>query len=206
MSFTLPALPYAKNALAPFISEECLDYHHGKHHNAYVNNLNNLVKGTEYENASLEEIIKKSYEKKQQAIFNNSAQIFNHTLFFNCLKANGGGEPKGELAEKINQDFGSFTAFRDQFKQAAATHFGSGWAFLTYSPATQKLAVEGHHDASTPFVNGTIPIFTIDVWEHAYYIDYRNARPNFIDTVLDKLANWDFAEENFKAAQQKASL
>lgn len=201
MSFSLPALPYAKDALAPYISAECFDYHHGKHFNTYITNLNNLVKGTEYETAPIEEIIKKSYEKKQTPIFNNAAQLFNHDMFFKCMKANGGGEPTGALAEQIKTDFGSFDEFKAKFKTAAATHFGSGWAFLTWSPAEKKLAVEGHHDASTPFVNNTFPVMTIDVWEHSYYIDYRNNRVLFIDTFLDKLANWDYAAQQFEAAK-----
>jgi Fe-Mn family superoxide dismutase len=189
-AFTLPELPYAKDALAPAISEETLDYHYGKHHQTYVNNLNKLIEGTDDENKSLEEIILSS----DGGLFNNSAQVWNHTFYWNSMKPGGGGEPTGELAEKINSAFGSFDDFKAKFAEAATTQFGSGWAWLV--DGGSKLDVVKTANADLPMKHSQKALITIDVWEHAYYIDYRNARPNYISTWLDKLANWDFAASN----------
>ncbi len=185
MSFELPPLPFDKDALKPHISEETLDYHYGKHHQAYVNNLNNLIQGTDFEGKDLETIIKTS----EGGVFNNSAQTFNHTFFWNCLSPNSGGTPTGKAAEEINKNFGSFEDFKDKFSKAAATLFGSGWAWLTQDQ-NGKLEILPLSNAGTPLTQGKKPILTIDVWEHAYYIDYRNARPKFIEHFWD-LVNWD---------------
>ncbi len=192
MSFVLPELPFDKEALAPHISAETLEYHHGKHHLAYVNNLNNLIAGTEFEGKSLEDIIRTS----QGGIFNNAAQVYNHTFFWNCLSPNGGGAPKGKIAEEINKAFGSFDEFKTKFSNSAATLFGAGWAWLIKNK-DGKLEIVQKSNAGTPLTDGTTPILTIDVWEHAYYIDYRNARPKFIEHFWE-LLNWDFAESNLK--------
>ncbi|PMS32712.1 Fe-Mn family superoxide dismutase [Trinickia symbiotica] len=192
MEHSLPPLPFAKNALAPHMSEETLDFHYGKHHQAYVTNLNNLIKGTEFENLGLEEIIKKS----SGGVFNNSAQVWNHTFFWNCLKPQGGGTPTGALAEAINKKWGSFDAFKEAFSKAAAGNFGSGWTWLV-KKADGSLDIVSTSNAATPLTTDAKPLLTIDVWEHAYYIDFRNARPKFIETFLNHLANWDFAAKNF---------
>lgn len=190
MTFELPKLPYDKSALEPHISSRTIDFHHGKHHNAYVNNLNNLINGTEYENLSLEEIIKKSYkDEKAQGIFNNAAQVWNHTFFWHCMKPNGGAAPKGELAKRIDDTFGSYNEFLEKFKTAAATQFGSGWAWLIDNNG--KLEIVKTSNADTPIARGQKPLMTIDVWEHAYYLDYQNRRPDFISTFVEKLINWD---------------
>lgn len=191
MTFTLPDLPYAQNALEPYITANTLSFHHGKHHNAYVTNLNKLITGTEFEKSSLEEIVKKS----SGGIFNNAAQVWNHTFFWNSMKQNGGGKPSGELATKINEDFGSFDKFKEEFTAAATTQFGSGWAWLVLGK-DGKLKVIKTPNAETPLTTGDIALLTIDVWEHAYYLDYQNRRPDYIATFLDKLANWDFAAQN----------
>ena len=189
MTFELPALPYDMNALSPYISENTLQYHYGKHHRTYVDNLNKLIKGTEFENLSLEEIIKKAAGKSEFAgIFNNAAQVWNHTFFWNSMKPNGGGKPQGELAKKIEKDFGSYDKFREEFKTAATTQFGSGWAWLVEKDG--KLSVVKTANAETPLVNGSKPIIVIDVWEHAYYLDYQNRRVDFIDAYLDNLVKW----------------
>jgi superoxide dismutase, Fe-Mn family len=192
MAFTLPQLPYAKNALVPHISEETLEYHYGKHHNAYVNNLNKLIPGTEFESLSLEEIIMRS----KGGIFNNAAQVWNHTFYWHCLSPNGGGEPSGKLADLIITHFGSFATFKDQFSQAAATTFGSGWAWLVQD-ASGTLRIMSTSNAATPMTEGVNALLTCDVWEHAYYIDYRNARPDYINAFWS-LVNWDFAQSNLK--------
>ncbi len=191
MAFELPALPYAKDALAPTISEETLEYHYGKHHNTYVVNLNNLIAGTEFENASLEDIIKKS----SGGIFNNAAQVWNHTFYWNSLSPNGGGEPTGALADAINEAFGSFEEFKTKFTQSAATNFGSGWTWLVKN-GEGKLEIVNTSNAGCPLTDGLTPLLTVDVWEHAYYIDYRNARPQYLEAFW-KLANWEFAAKNF---------
>ena len=195
MTFTLPELPYAANALEPYITANTLSFHHGKHHNAYVTNLNNLVKDTPLAAASLEEVIKASAGDATKAgIFNNAAQVWNHTFYWNSMKPNGGGAPKGKLAEKINKDFGSFDAFKEAFKTAATTQFGSGWAWLVLDGDTLKVTKTGNADL--PMVHGQKALLTLDVWEHAYYLDFQNRRPDYITTFLDKLVNWDFAEAN----------
>lgn len=191
MSFTLPDLPYPKDALAPHISAETLEYHYGKHHAAYVNNLNKLLDGKEA-GRSLEDIIKSS----EGGIFNNAAQVWNHTFYWNSMKPNGGGQPTGDLADAIKRDFGSFDKFKEEFSQAAATQFGSGWAWLVLSDG--KLSVTKTGNADLPMKHGQKAILTIDVWEHAYYIDYRNLRPKYIETFLNSLVNWDFALANLK--------
>ena len=193
MTFTLPALPYGPDALAPHITANTLSFHHGKHHNAYVTNLNNLIVGTEFETSTLEEIIRKS----SGPIFNNAAQVWNHTFYWHSMKPNGGGKPSGALLSAIEKSFGSFDAFKEAFKAAATTQFGSGWAWLV---ATDKgLEVTKTGNAETPLTQGKTPLMTIDVWEHAYYLDFQNRRPDYITTFLDHLVNWDFAASNFKA-------
>jgi len=189
MAFELPQLPYSKDSLTPFLSAETLDYHHGKHHQAYVTNLNNLVKGTPWEGKSLEEIIKGA----EGGIFNNGAQVWNHTFYWQCLSPNGGGEPKGKLADAIKSSFGGWTEFKEAFTKAAVSQFGSGWAWLVKSGS--KLAVEATSNAGNPLRDGRQPLLTCDVWEHAYYIDYRNARPKYVETFWSKI-NWDFVTKN----------
>lgn len=191
MAYELPPLPYAKNALAPHISEETLEFHYGKHHQTYVTNLNNLVPGTEFEGLSLEEVICKS----SGGIFNNAAQIWNHTFYWNSLSPNGGGEPSGALRHAINGQFGSFEAFKDEFTKCAVTTFGSGWAWLVQN-ADGSLAIVSTSNAACPLTDGQKPLMTCDVWEHAYYIDYRNARPKYLEAFW-ALVNWDFADENY---------
>ncbi len=193
MAFELPPLPYLKNALAPHMSEETLEFHHGKHHQTYVTNLNNLVPGTEFEGLSLEDIIKKS----SGGIFNNAAQIWNHTFFWSCLSPNGGGEPTGALGNAIIRTFGSFEKFKEEFTKCAVTTFGSGWAWLVENK-DGTLALVSTSNAGCPLTAGQTPLLTCDVWEHAYYIDHRNARPAFLEAFW-KLANWDFAAKNFSA-------
>lgn len=193
MAFELPALPYAKDALAPHISEETLEYHYGKHHQAYVTNLNNLIPGTEFEGLSLEEIIVKS----SGGIFNNAAQVWNHTFYWNCLTPNGGGQPTGALADAINAAFGSFEKFKEEFTKCAVTTFGSGWAWLAKN-ADGSLALVSTSNAGCPLTTGQTPLMTCDVWEHAYYIDYRNARPTYLEHFWS-LVNWDFVAKNFTA-------
>jgi Fe-Mn family superoxide dismutase len=193
MEHQLPPLPYPKDALQPIISAETLEYHHGKHHQAYVTNLNNLIKGTEFENSTLEEIILKS----SGGIFNNAAQVWNHTFYWNCMKPNGGGAPSGELAAAIDKAFGSFDEFKKQFGQKAITTFGSGWAWLVKN-ADGSIALVSTSNADTPMTKGQKALFTIDVWEHAYYVDYRNARPKYVEEFWN-LVNWDFVADNFKA-------
>lgn len=203
MTFSLPELPYAKDALAPHISAQTLEFHHGKHHNAYVVNLNKLIEGTDLASATLEDIMMKTAGNAEKAgIFNNGAQVWNHTFYWHSMKPNGGGSPSGALADKIAADFGSFDAFAEAFKQAGATQFGSGWAWLVLDKAG-KLAVRKTLNAENPMTNGETPLLTMDVWEHAYYLDYQNRRPDYMDTFLTKLVNWDFAASNFAAAQSK---
>ena len=184
---TLPPLPYAKDALSPTISAETLEYHYGKHHQAYVDNLNKLVPGTEFETLPLEEIVRKA---QPGAIFNNAAQVWNHSFYWNCLKPKGGGEPTGALAAAIVKGFGNFAAFKQQFSQAAATQFGSGWAWLV-KKKDGTLAIVQTGNAGNPMTSGDTPVLTCDVWEHAYYIDYRNARPKYVEAFWS-LVNWDF--------------
>ena len=193
MEHTLPPLPFAKNALAPHMSEETFEYHYGKHHQAYVTNLNNLIKGTEYENLDLEAIVKKA---PAGGIYNNSAQVWNHSFFWNCLKPNGGGAPKGALAAAIDKKWGSFDEFKKAFQTSAVGNFGSGWTWLV-KKADGSVDIVNMGAAGTPLTTGDKALLTIDVWEHAYYIDYRNLRPKFVETFLTSLANWEFAEKNF---------
>lgn len=193
--FVLPNIPYESNALEPHISVNTVSVHHGKHHNAYVNNLNKLIEGTEYASLSLEEIIKKTAGNNEKAgIFNNAAQVYNHTFYWHSLKPGGGGAPTGAIAEKINAAFGSFDKFKEQLASAAATQFGSGWAWLVSDGDSLKIVKTGNADC--PIAHGLSPILTIDVWEHAYYLDYQNRRPDYISMYLDKLVNWDFANSN----------
>lgn len=201
MTFTLPELPYEKTALEPHMSSKTFDFHHEKHHAAYVNNLNNLIKDTDLAAKSLEDIIALTANDNAKAgIFNNAAQIWNHTFFWHSMKPNGGGKPSGELAAQINADFGSYEAFADAFKTAAATQFGSGWAWLVLN-ADKKLEIVKTANAETPLTKAATPLLTLDVWEHAYYLDYQNRRPDFIATYLNSLVNWDFATENFNKAK-----
>lgn len=186
MAFKLPELPYSNDALAPHISPETLEFHHGKHHKAYVDKLNTLIEGTEFENSSLEDIIKRA----KGGIFNNAAQVWNHTFYWNCMKPKGGGEPTGELADAITKTFGSFAQFKDKFSTAATGQFGSGWAWLVKDNAG-ALAIEATSNAENPMTQGKKPLLTCDVWEHAYYIDYRNARPKYVENFWN-LVNWDF--------------
>ena len=200
MAFELPELPYTKDALEPHITAHTLDYHHGKHHAAYVNNLNNLIKGTELAEKTLEEIIHASAGQDDKlSIFNNAAQVWNHTFYWHSMKPNGGGEPVGALAEKITQDFGSFEAFKTEFKAAGATQFGSGWAWLVLED--NKLKVTKTANAELPMIKGQKALLTCDVWEHAYYLDFQNRRPDYLDIFLTHLANWEFANENYRATQ-----
>jgi Fe-Mn family superoxide dismutase len=199
MSFTLPALPYDKTALEPHMSANTFDFHHAKHHNAYVVNLNNLIKDTDLAEKTLEEIILASAGKADKAgIFNNAAQVWNHTFFWNSMKPNGGGKPSGALLAKIEADFGSFDAFVTEFKNAGATQFGSGWAWLVLDGG--KLKVTKTANADLPLAHGQTAILTADVWEHAYYLDFQNRRPDYLSTFIEHLANWDFAAANLAAA------
>jgi len=192
MPFTLPPLPYEKTALAPHISAETLEYHHGKHHAAYVNKLNELLAGKPEADKSLEDIIASS----EGPVFNNAAQIWNHTFYWHSMKPNGGGAPTGDLAAAITRDFGSFDKFKEEFTNAGVTQFGSGWAWLVLEGG--KLKVTKTPNADLPLKHGQKALLTMDVWEHAYYIDFRNARPKYIETFLTSLANWDFALANLK--------
>jgi len=193
MTHVLPPLPYEKNALEPHISAETLEFHYGKHHQTYVTNLNNLIAGTEFENLSLDEIVKKA----TGGIFNNAAQVWNHTFYWHSLSPNGGGEPTGALADAINETFGSFEKFKEDLSKTAITTFGSGWAWLVKN-ADGSLALVSTSNAATPLTAGQTPLLTIDVWEHAYYIDYRNLRPKYVEAFWN-LVNWDFAANNFAA-------
>ena len=195
MTFTLPDLPYAQNALEPYITANTLSFHHGKHHKAYVDNLNKLVADTPLAGATLEEVITESARDTAKAgIFNNAAQVWNHTFYWNSMKPNGGGAPGGELAKKIDKDFGGYDQFKEAFKQAGTTQFGSGWAWLVLDGGTLKVIKTGNADL--PMVHNQKALLTMDVWEHAYYLDYQNRRPDYITTFLDKLVNWEFAAKN----------
>jgi Fe-Mn family superoxide dismutase len=191
MTHVLPALPYAADALAPVISAETIDFHYGKHHQAYVTNLNNLVPGTEFENASLEDIVMKS----SGGIFNNAAQVWNHTFYWNGLSPEGGGQPKGALADAVNAAFGSFDEFKAAFIKSGIGNFGSGWTWLVKN-GNGSVEIVNTSNAANPLRDGKKPLLTIDVWEHAYYIDYRNARPKYLDEIWS-LVNWDFVASNF---------
>ena len=191
MEHTLPPLPYAIDALQPHISKETLEFHHGKHHNAYVTNLNNLIKGTEFENLSLVDVVKKS----SGGVFNNAAQIWNHTFYWNSLKPNGGGEPTGALADAITKKWGSFAAFKEAFTKSAIGNFGSSWTWLV-KKADGSLDIVNTSNAATPITGADVPLLTCDLWEHAYYIDYRNRRPDYLAGWWS-LVNWEFAAKNF---------
>lgn len=186
----LPELPYTKNALEPYISEETLDYHYGRHHATYVKKLNNLIAGTKFESMQLEDIIRESTGN----IFNNAAQVWNHSFYWKCLSPDGGGEPKGELASTIEQSYKSYTEFKKQFSEAAVGNFGSGWTWLVKN-ADGRLEIINTSNAETPITDGKQPLLTCDVWEHAYYIDYRNARPSYLEAFWN-IVNWDFAAQN----------
>ncbi|MGF6712114.1 Fe-Mn family superoxide dismutase [Luteibacter sp. W1I16] len=190
MAFELPPLPYERDALQPHISAETLDYHHGKHHQTYVTNLNNLIKGTEFEGKSLEDIVKTS----SGGIFNNAAQTWNHTFYWNSMRAPGGAEPPAKLADALTKAFGSLDKFKEEFAKQAAANFGSGWTWLVQRP-DGSLAIVNTSNAATPITGSDKPLFTADVWEHAYYIDYRNARPKYLEAFWN-IVNWDFAAKN----------
>ncbi|PID77902.1 MAG: superoxide dismutase [Fe] [Deltaproteobacteria bacterium] len=192
MTHELPALPFEMNALEPVISKETLEYHHGKHHQAYVTNLNNLIKGTEFEEMSLEDIVKKS----SGGVFNNAAQTWNHTFYWNCLAPKGSTKPSEALLAKINEAFGSFEKFKEEFSKTAVGTFGSGWAWLVQNE-DGSLSLESTSNAATPLTNGQTPLLTCDVWEHAYYVDFRNARPKYLEEFW-AIVNWDFVEKNMK--------
>ena len=195
MKHELPELPYAMDALAPHVSKETLEFHYGKHHKAYVDKTNALISGTEFENMKLEEIIRKA----KGGLFNQSAQVWNHTFYWNSMSPDGGGKPKGELAAAIDKAFGSFTDFRTKFIETSVGNFASGWGWLVKKP-DGSVGIVQTDDADTPIAHAEMgtPLFTCDVWEHAYYIDYRNARPKYLEAWFDELLNWEFAERNFK--------
>ncbi len=193
--FTLPPLPFPEDSLAPVISANTLSFHYGKHHKAYVDNLNKLVAGTEYESMSLEDIVKATAGKADKSgIFNNAAQVWNHTFYWKCLRGKGGGAPSGDVGARIDAAFGGYDKFKQELANAAVTQFGSGWAWLVAEGNTLKVVKTPN--AETPFARGQRPLLTIDVWEHAYYLDYQNRRPDHVNAVIDKLVNWDFAAEN----------
>lgn len=199
MSFELPPLPYAPGALAPHISENTFSFHYAKHHQAYVNNLNGLVANTPLAGETLEGVIRASAGAADKVgVFNNAAQVWNHTFYWHSMKPQGGGTPTGALGAAIDKAFGGFEAFAEAFKTAAATQFGSGWAWLVLDQGTLKVTKTANAD--TPIAHGQVPLLTIDVWEHAYYLDYQNRRPDYIATFLNHLANWDFAARNLDAA------
>ena len=201
MAHTLPELPYAKDALAPHISAETLGFHHGKHHAAYVSKMNAAIEGTAKADLPLEDLIRAAASEGDQGLFNNAAQTWNHTFYWNSMSPKGGGAPQGDLAERIDRDFGSLEGFRKAFADAGTTQFGSGWAWLIVRDG--KLEVRKTLNAETPLTeDGAVPLLTMDVWEHAYYLDFQNRRPDYIETFLDKLVNWDFAAENLAKSGQ----
>lgn len=195
MAIELPSLPYEASALEPFISANTLGFHHGKHHQTYVTNTNNLIKGTNLEDASLEKIVLSSANNAEKVgLFNNAAQVWNHTFYWKSMKKGGGGLPTGAIAKKIEEDFGSYDAFAEAFKNAGLTQFGSGWAWLVLKDG--KLQIMKTANGDTPMAHGLIAILTVDVWEHAYYLDYQNKRADYLDVFLKSLVNWDFANAN----------
>ncbi len=197
MPFTLPDLPYSRDALEPHMSAKTLEFHHGKHHNAYVTKLNGLIEGTDLAKADLETIISKTAkDESKSGIFNNAAQVWNHTFFWNCMKPGGGGEPGETLKTLLSVDFGGYDTFLEEFKQKAGTLFGSGWAWLVLDGRKPKI-FQGKN-ADTPIAHGWKPLLTVDVWEHAYYLDYQNRRPDFVSTFFEKLVNWDFVEQQLR--------
>ena len=202
MSITLPDLPYPADALEPHISARTLEFHHGKHHKAYVDKLNAAIGGTEYDDHTLETIIAASHEASDAGVFNNAAQIWNHTFLWNSMSPQGGGEPRGALAEAINASFGDLAGFREKFKASALGQFGSGWTWLVSKGGTLEIVSTGN--AETPLTDGITPLLTLDVWEHAYYLDYQNRRDAYIDAFLGELINWDFAGQNYEADRAAA--
>jgi Fe-Mn family superoxide dismutase len=194
MAFTLPDLPFAKDALGPHMSKETLDFHHGKHHKAYVDKVNTLLGDTDLEGASLIEVIRGAHERGDKPLFNNSAQIWNHSFFWQCLAPEGSTRPSGKLREMITSDFGGEQELLDKLATESTNHFASGWGWLVLNNG--KLEVTSLHDADTPVAHGMTPLLTIDVWEHAYYIDYRNERPRYVKTILENIINWDFVAQN----------
>lgn len=191
-------LPYARDALAPHMSSNTLDYHYGKHHQTYVNKLNGLVEGSKYAKMSLEDVVRASADANETGIFNNAAQVVNHDFLWHSLSPDGGGEPDGDIKDAIVESFGSFDDFKDEFKKAATTQFGSGWAWLVSDGSKLKVLSTGNAD--NPMLDGVTPLITLDVWEHAYYLDYQNDRPGYVDTFLNNLANWNFANANLAKA------
>jgi Fe-Mn family superoxide dismutase len=195
MAIQLPDLSYPKDGLAPFISANTLEFHHGKHHRAYVDNTNKLIAGTDLANESLETIVKKTIgDATKSGLFNNAAQVWNHSFYWQCMKPNGGGKPAGKVADKINEAWGSFDKFAEELKNAGVTQFGSGWAWLVLDGG--KLKVTKTANADTPIAHGVKPLLTVDVWEHAYYLDYQNRRPDYLATFIERLINWDFVKTN----------
>ena len=195
MAIQLPDLPYAKDGLAPYISANTLEFHYGKHHRAYVDNANKLIAGTDLANELLETIVKKTVgDAAKSGLFNNAAQVWNHSFYWQCMKPNGGGKPTGKVADKINEAWGSFDKFAEELKNAGVTQFGSGWAWLVLEGG--KLKVTKTANADTPIAHGVRPLLTVDVWEHAYYLDYQNRRPDYLTTFIEKLINWDFVKAN----------
>ncbi|RMF12753.1 MAG: superoxide dismutase [Alphaproteobacteria bacterium] len=200
MTITLPDLPYAQDALEPHISAKTLKFHHGKHHQAYVTKTNELVAGTALEGKTLDEIVVAAHRQQDAKLFNQAAQVWNHTFYWKSMSPQGGGKPAGDLLAMIEASFGDFETFKSEFKTAAAGQFGSGWAWLVLD--RDKLAITTTSNADTPLVHDVTPLLTVDVWEHAYYLDYQNARPDYLDTFLDKLVNWEFAAQNLAKARQ----
>jgi superoxide dismutase, Fe-Mn family len=197
--FTLPPLPYPENALDPVISANTLSFHYGKHHKAYVDNLNKLAAGTEYESMPLEQVIRDTAGKPDKTgVFNNAAQVWNHTFYWNCMRHGGGGKPSGRIAQMIDSDLGGYDNFKKEFATACTTQFGSGWGWLVAEGG--KLRLMKTPNAEVPFTKGATPLLTIDVWEHAYYLDYQNRRPDYANAVIEKLLNWDFAAQNLSRA------
>jgi Fe-Mn family superoxide dismutase len=203
--FVLPPLPYAADALAPVISAKTIGFHYGKHHKTYLDNLNKLVPGTEFEGMTLEQIVNATAGKVDKAgFYNNAAQVWNHNFYWNCLQPRGGGVPKGDITAKIDRAFGSFDKFKKDFANAAVTQFGTGWAWLVADGSALKVVKTG--DAEVPFTKGQTPLLTIDVWEHAYYLDYQDRRADYVNAVIDKLMNWNFAAENLANAAHALAL
>ncbi|MBX3516858.1 MAG: superoxide dismutase [Rhodospirillales bacterium] len=200
MAFELPPLPYAKDALAPHISANTLDFHHGKHHNAYVTNLNNLTKDTPLASESLEGVIRAvAGDASKAGVFNNAAQVWNHTFYWNCMKPGGGGQPSAAVASALASAFGSFEKFKEEFKNACVTQFGSGWGWLVVADGALKISKTANADL--PLAHGQTALLTCDVWEHAYYLDYQNRRPDYVQVFLDNLVNWDFVAQNLSKAK-----
>ncbi len=200
MTFVLTELPYDRDALEPHISARTMDFHYGKHHKGYVDKLNDAIKGTKYENMSLEDVIRSSYDNQDTGVFNNAAQSWNHTFFWDCMRPGGGGAPGGALSDRIEQQFGGISEFRRQFKEAATGQFGSGWAWL--AAGENGLAIVSTSDANSPLTWNAMPLLTLDVWEHAYYLDYQNSRDEFVDAFLENLINWDFAQKNLETFER----